>query len=70
MAQAVKLNDEQQKEGYWTERSGEYVQVWHHTNQIALLIASPDIDDKVQDVVQRKRKELKEVEEKTGWKPD
>jgi hypothetical protein len=31
---------------------------------------SPDIDQEVRDIVERKRKELKEVQEKTGWKPD
>jgi hypothetical protein len=31
---------------------------------------SPNIDQKVQETVERRRQELKEVEEKTGWKPD
>ncbi len=65
----VKLTEEQEKEGYWVEQSGSNVLVWHNKNQIALLCSSPDIQSKVQDVVERRRKELKEVEEKTGWKP-
>ena len=44
--------------------------VWHKRNQIALLYQSADIDRKVQEVVERRRKELKEVDQKTGWKPD
>ncbi len=65
----VELTQGQIKEGYGVEPSGEYILVWHHNNQIALLHASGDIQRKVQDVVKRKRQELKEVEEKTGWKP-
>jgi hypothetical protein len=64
-----KLNEEQEEEGYWVEKVGSNVLVWHHKNQIALLCSSPDIQHKVQDVVERRRKELKEAEEKTGWKP-
>ena len=66
----VKLTEEQKKEGYWVEGSGDYVLVWHHKNQIALLRSTPDIDRKVQESVERRRRELKEVEEKTGWKPE
>ena len=66
--QLPNLKDDQQKEGYTLEQSGNYVLVWHNNNQIALLALSADIDSKVQDVVERRRKELKEVEEKTGWK--
>lgn len=62
------LKSDQQKEGYTLEQSGEYVLVWHNNNQIALLAFSADIESKVEDVVERRRKELKEVEEKTGWK--
>ena len=76
MADSTKVNklpnlkEVQQKEGYSLELSGNYVLVWHNNNQIALLSYSSDIDSKVQDVVERRRKELKEVEKKTGWKPD
>lgn len=66
----IRLTEEQKKEGYWVEPSGSYVLVWHHKNQIALLLASPDINRKVKDVIERRQKELKEVEEKTGWKPN
>ena len=68
-AKAIKLTPEQVKEGYWFEESGEYVLVWHNKNQIALLHNSPDIEKKVKDTIEKRRKELKEVEEKTGWKP-
>lgn len=64
----IKLTEPQQKEGYWVEENGNNVLVWHRKNQIALLLASPDIQRKVQDVIERRRKELKEIEEKTGWK--
>jgi hypothetical protein len=66
----VNLTDEQEKEGYWTEVCQDRVLVWHKKNQIALLLWAPDINQKVQEVVEKRRKELKEVEEKTGWKPD
>ena len=66
----VRLTEEQEKEGYWTEVCQDRVLVWHKKNQIALLLYSPDINRKVQEVVEGRRKELKEVEEKTGWKPD
>ncbi|MSQ34170.1 MAG: hypothetical protein EXR60_07145 [Dehalococcoidia bacterium] len=66
----VALSEGQKKEGYWAEASGSYVLLWHRKNQIALLALSPDIARKVQDAVERRRKELKEVEEKTGWKPE
>ena len=69
LSDMVKLTDEQQKEGYRVEQSGNYVLVFHDNNQIALLILSPDINQKVNDVIERRRKDLKEVEEKTGWKP-
>jgi hypothetical protein len=52
------------------EQSGSDVLVWHHNNQIALLCLSSDIGRKVQEVVEERRKKLKEVEEKTGWKPN
>ncbi|MFQ5872590.1 MAG: hypothetical protein ACE5JL_02150 [Dehalococcoidia bacterium] len=67
---SVKLTPTQEKEGYWVQESFGNLQVWHHKNQIALLAITPDIDKKLQDVVERRRRELKEVEEKTGWKPE
>ena len=69
-SEAIKLTEEQKNEGYWVEMSRDDVLVWHHNNQIAFLCSSPDINQKVQDVVERRRRELKEVEEKTGWKPN
>ena len=64
----VKLTEEQKKEGYRVELSGEYVLVWHRNNQVALLRLTPDIQDKVHSVVEKRRQELREVEEATGWK--
>jgi hypothetical protein len=69
-SQTVGLTEEQQKEGYWIEDCEDRVLVWHKKNHIALLYKSPDIDRKVQETVERRRKELKEVEKKTGWKAD
>ncbi len=70
ISKVATLTEEQTKEGYWVEQSGNNVLVWHKNNQIALLCCSPDIDSKVLEVVERKRKKLKEVEEKTGWTPN
>ena len=67
---SVKLTLDQEKEGYWLQESYGNLQVWHHKNQIALLTITPDIEKKLRDVVERRRRELKEVEEKTGWKPE
>lgn len=68
--QPLKLTDEQARGGYWVEDCEDRVLVWHKKNQIALLYKSPDIEHKVQEVVEKRRKQLKEVEEKTGWKAD
>ncbi len=70
LSDMVKLSNEQRQEGYRVERNENYVLVFHNNNQVALLILTPDINQKVQDVVERRRKDLKEVEEKTGWKPN
>lgn len=53
------LTREQEQEGYRLEASGEYVLVWHHNNQIALLRATADIAKRVQELVERHRQELK-----------
>jgi len=37
--------------------------VWHHNNQIALLLVSPVINREVHNVVERSKRKLKEVEE-------
>ena len=65
----VNFTEEQEKEGYRLEQEGDYVLVWHHDIQIALLRSSPDISKKVESVIKKRRKELREIEEKTGWKP-
>lgn len=64
----VKLTEEQEKEGYRVEDYQNSVLVWHKKNQILLFSKTPDVDRRVQEVVERSRRELKEVEEKTGWK--
>jgi len=55
----VNLTDEQEKEGYWVEQSGNLVKVWHYKDTIALLLSSSDIHHKVQDVVERRKTELR-----------
>lgn len=65
----MKLTEEQEREGYWVEESGSNVLVWHHKNQVALLAPSLDIERKVQQVLEGRRESLKDIEEKTGWKP-
>ena len=55
----VNLTDEQEKEGYWVEHSGNLVKVWHYKDTIALLLLSSNIHHKVQDVVKRRRRELR-----------
>ena len=67
-SQLPRLTDEQAREGYWVEDCEDRVLVWHKKNQIALLYKSLDIEHKVQEVVEKRRKELKEVEDKSGWK--
>ena len=69
VSELVTFTKEQEKEGYWVEQVEDRVLVWHYNNQIALLYLSSDIGRKVQEVVEGRRKKLREVEEKTGWKP-
>ena len=64
------LTEEQVKKGYWVQETFGNLQVWHRKNQIALLIITPDIESKVQDIVKGRIQELQEVFEKTGWKPE
>ncbi|MFC1945110.1 hypothetical protein ACFLX5_06545 [Chloroflexota bacterium] len=68
MAVEIGLTKEQRQEGFWVEQNGNNIQVWKRNNQVALLLATPDIGQKVHEVVERRRKNLREVEEKTGWK--
>lgn len=67
---SVVIAPDQEKEGYWVQETFGNLQVWHHKNQIALLMITDDINQKVQDVIERRRKDLQEVFEKTGWKPE
>ena len=69
-APELKLTPEQEKEGYWVEQSGNNVLVWHKNTHIGLLSYSPNIQRKIREVVEKRRKELNEVEKKTGWKPE
>ena len=64
------LTEEQIKKGYWVQETFGNLQVWHRKNQIALLIITPDIEAKVQDIVKGRIQELQEVFEKTGWRPE
>ena len=57
----IKLTHEQKMEGYWIEWSGDLVFVWQHNNQVAMLLATPNIQDKVQDVINRHRVEDKDL---------
>jgi len=66
----INLTDEQKKEGYWTEVRDNRVLVWHRQNQIALLLASPDIESRVRDLIERRRSKLKEIEARTGYRLD
>ena len=67
---SVKITADQEKEGYWVQETFGNLQVWHHKNQIALLMITDDINQKVHDVIGRRQKDLQEVFEKTGWKPE
>lgn len=68
--QLPRLTNVQEKEGHWVESCEDRVLVWHKKNQIALLYKSPDIEHKVQEVVEKERKQLEEVKQQTGWKPN
>ncbi|HEY92516.1 MAG TPA: hypothetical protein G4O17_02075 [Dehalococcoidia bacterium] len=68
--QLPRLTDDQEKEGYRVEGCEDRVLVWHKQNRIALPYKSPDINQKVQETIERRRREFMEVEEKTGWKGD
>ncbi len=65
---AIRLTKDQKQEGYWVERIEDRVLVWHNKSQIGLLYTSPDINRKVKDLIEKRRQQLKEVYEKTGWK--
>jgi len=66
----IELTEEQKREGFWIEILEDRVLVWHKKNQLALLLASPDIQERVQEFIQRKRQEFKELEAKPGYKID
>ena len=54
----VKLTEEEESEGYRVEQSGGNVLVWHCQNLIALLLLSPYIERRVQEVIGRKGRGL------------
>ena len=64
------LASEIEREGYWFEWKDDYLLVWHKRTQIALLRDSPDIENRLRDTIEKRRLELREVYEKTGWKED
>jgi len=63
LSNPIRLTGEQEKDGYWVEQSTNLVKVWHHNNTIALLLLSSDIHRKVQDVVERRRGEIRKIDE-------
>lgn len=64
------LAPEQTAEGYRVAEVNGNIQVWHGKGQIALLLPAADLAARVNDVIERRRRMLKEIEEKTGWKPE
>jgi hypothetical protein len=62
------LTPEQSAEGYTVSSVFGNVQVWHKHSQIALLLPSDDLATRVNEVIERRRRTLKEIEERTGWR--
>lgn len=62
----TELTPEQKREGYWVEEAAGSVLVWHNQVQVALFYASLDIGRKVQEAVERRRAELREIEARFG----
>ncbi len=63
------LLPDQVAEGYSIETGDGGILVWHGNTQIALLLNREGVEEKAREIVNRRRKELQEVAEKTGWKP-
>jgi hypothetical protein len=63
------LTAEQTAEAYRIVVEGGYVQIWHGNTQIGLLIDREGVEERARELVERRRAELREVAEKTGWTP-
>lgn len=58
----INIASELEKDGYWAEREGDYVLVWHRNNQIALLAYKPGIKSRVEEMARARQKLLAEIE--------
>ena len=52
------LTKDQEDNGYRLESRADYVLIWHDNNQIGLLMATPDITQRVQTLVEKHRQEF------------
>jgi len=64
LVQEIKLTKEQKEEGYWVEQDGNLVTVWYNRKQVALLLFSPNINEKIQAIVERNKREFEEAQER------
>ena len=62
------LQTDQLSEGYSLEMGTGVVLVWHYNTQIALLMDRDNVEERARAIVERRRQELRVVEEKTGWR--
>jgi hypothetical protein len=65
-----KLLPEQEAEGYSIEMAEGNILIWHKNTQIALLLNREGVEERARQLVEKRRQELREVSEKTGWKPE
>ena len=52
------LTKKQENKGYQVEPAGDYVLIWHHKNQIGLLLKTPDIAERVRALVEKHHQEF------------
>ena len=52
------LTNTQENKGYQVESAGNYVLIWHHNNQIGLLLKTPDIAKRVRALVEKHQQEF------------
>lgn len=57
--EVVKLTENQKRDGYRAERLGDSVLVWHKNTRIAVFPYSLDINHRVQQLLERRRRQLK-----------
>ncbi len=60
-SQKTSIAPELERDGYRAEREGDYVLVWHHKNQIALLAYKPGIESRVEEMARARQKQLAEI---------